>query len=153
MTKLPVGSDTHKEVGYWCFGKGIVHMYANLARKGYAPGERIALEVHIVNESRVKVRARVTLYQTRVFLSRNRHHSVEEHFDQLEGAVVQKGKDHMETLHVPIPEDAPLTMKTTIIVIKYFVHITLDIPREFDVHINLPVAITTQKALIDSRSL
>jgi sporulation-control protein spo0M len=128
-------------------------MYANLARKGYAPGEHIALEVHIVNESPVKVRARVTLYQTRVFLSRNRHHAIEEHFEQIEGAVVQKAKDHMETLLVPVPDDTPLTMKTTIIVIKYFVHITLDIPRQFDAHINLPVAITTKRALADSRSL
>ena len=51
-----------------------------------------------------------------------------------------------------VPADAPISIKNELIVFKYYIHITLDIPLELDLHINLPIIITTKRALEETRS-
>lgn len=48
---------------------------------------------------------------------------------------------------IPIPKDIPLTIKSELISVKYLIHVTLDIPHATDVHVNLPIAVTTQSVL------
>ena len=57
----------------------------------------------------------------------------------------------MEQLLLTIPEQCPLTIKNELMVVKYFVHVTLDIPMELDLHINIPVIVTTRRALEETR--
>lgn len=48
---------------------------------------------------------------------------------------------------VQIPVNIPLSIKSDLITLKYFVHVTLDIPMATDIHINLPVIVTSRAAL------
>jgi hypothetical protein len=52
-----------------------------------------------------------------------------------------------EVLNVLIPTDESLSIKSSVITVKYFVHVTLDIPHSFDLHINLPVVLTSAKVI------
>jgi hypothetical protein len=65
----------------------------------------------------------------------------------IEGKPVPKDTNSVDILPIPIPEDVPLTIKSDIIVVKYFIHVTLDIPFAVDIHANLPFIVTTKKAL------
>jgi hypothetical protein len=129
-----------------------VHLFASLSRKGWAPGEQIQLDVTVINESTSKITPRATLYETRVFLAKNRHHSIEKHLEPIQGNPVVKGKPGMDKLLLAIPEQCPLTIKNELMVVKYYVHVTLDIPMELDLHINLPIIITTRRALDETRT-
>lgn len=84
-------------------------------------------------------------------MTKNRHHSIEKHFEAVKGKPVVKGKPGLDQILLKIPDCAPLTIKNELMVVKYFVHITLDIPMELDLHINLPIIITTKRALEETR--
>lgn len=51
------------------------------------------------------------------------------------------------TILVKIPLNIPLSIKSDLITLKYFLHVTLDIPLATDIHINLPLIVTSQMAL------
>jgi len=146
---LPVGTDAEKEVGY--INPALVHLYASLAKKGFYPGEKIRLDLVTVNDSSSTVTPRATLYCTKVFMTKNRHHSIEQHFEAVKGKDVARGQPGLDQLFLEIPESCPLTIKNELIVFKYFIHITLDIPMELDLHINIPIIITTKRALEETR--
>ena len=126
-------------------------IYASLARKGYYPGEKIRLDLVTVNESGSTVTPRATLYCTKVFMAKNRHHSIEQHFEAIKGKDVVRGQPGFDQLFLEIPSSTPLTIKNELIVFKYFIHITLDIPLELDLHINLPIIVTTKRSLDETR--
>lgn len=67
-------------------------------------------------------------------MTKNRHHSIEQHFEAVKGKDVVKGQPGFDQLYLDIPETCPLTIKNELIVFKYFIHITLDIPMELDLH-------------------
>jgi hypothetical protein len=100
----------------------------------------------------VGVIPRATLYQTQIFMSGERHKTVENSLTEaVIGTAVEAGANASETIFVLTPEDISLSIKSSIITIKYFIHVTLDIPHSIDLHINLPVVITNKYAL-DSAS-
>jgi hypothetical protein len=144
-----IGTDAEKDVGY--LNSGNVHLFAALSRKGWSPGETIRLDVTVINESGSKLIPRATIYETRVFLAKNRHHSIEKHYDAVQGEPVVKGRPGIQQLMLLLPEQCPLTIKNELMVVKYFVHVTLDIPLELDLHINLPIIVTTRRALDETR--
>jgi hypothetical protein len=46
-----------------------------------------------------------------------------------------------------IPENIPLSIKSTLITVKYFIRVILDIPNSMDLQLNLPIVITNRHAL------
>lgn len=64
------------------------------------------------------------------------------------GNEVEPNEVTEDMIEIPVPGRAQLTMKSTIITVKYFVHVTLDIPHNIDLHINLPVVVTNKCALL-----
>lgn len=81
----------------------------------------------------------------------SRHHSIEQHFEAVKGKEVVRSKPGLDQLFLEIPSTCPLTIKNELIVFKYFIHVTLDIPLELDLHINLPIIITTKRALEETK--
>ena len=63
------------------------------------------------------------------------------------GKLVAQDTAQNETLHITIPEGVSLTIKSGIVNIKYFIHVTLDIPHAIDIHLNLPIILTNEFAL------
>lgn len=103
----------------------------------------------IDNCSSANVKPRATFYQTQIYMTGERHKTVENSLTEaIEGdevaahTLVDGG-----TLTVPIPVNIPLSIKSELITLKYFLHVTLDIPLATDIHVNLPVIITSRLAL------
>jgi hypothetical protein len=127
-------------------------MNCNLFKKNEILGEMIEVHCTVENMTSVGVIPRATLYQTQIFMSGERHKTVENSLTEaVIGTAVEAGANASETIFVLTPEDISLSIKSSIITIKYFIHVTLDIPHSIDLHINLPVVITNKYAL-DSAS-
>ncbi len=77
-----------------------------------------------------------------------RHKTIEASLtDPSIGTTVEAGVTSEDVISVFIPEDVPLSIKCPIITVKYFIHVTLDIPHAIDLHLNLPIVITNRHAL------
>jgi hypothetical protein len=123
-------------------------MNCNLFLKNQILGETIEVHCTVENMCSAGVIPRASLYQTQIFMSGERHKTVENSLtDAVIGTVVEAGATASETIFVSTPRDISLSIKSSIITIKYFIHVTLDIPHSIDLHINLPVVITNECAL------
>ncbi len=66
------------------------------------------------------------------------------------GKATESEIDADNVISLLIPENIPLSIKSTLITIKYFVRVILDIPNSMDLQLNLPIVITNQNALDNS---
>src|SRR5699024_1485775 len=100
------------------------------------------------NATNVAVTPRVSLHQVQIFTCGSRHKAIENRFpadDSIVGVEVAPGaKKNEQLLAVPIPEAENLTIKSIHISVKYFVEVALAIPHSPDLHVNLPVVITSK---------
>ncbi|CAG2114742.1 unnamed protein product [Medioppia subpectinata] len=143
---ISVGGTAEKDLSI--FGSGTLSLSANVVKKGFTAGEVIEVQCSVENQSSVDVVPRVTLYQTQIYMCGERHKSLEVALTEpIVGHKVKSETDGAEIISVPIPQEASLSIKSPIISIKYFVHITLDIPHAIDLHINLPIIVTNKSAL------
>ena len=111
-------------------------------------GELIELHVSVDNGANVTVKPRAILYQTQIYMCGERHKAQEVAItDEVHGKQVLASAQFTETLFLPIPENISLTIKSPIISIKYFVHVTLDIPHALDIHVNVPLVVATKTAI------
>lgn len=145
-----MGSTVEKNV---LLHAGHVSMHATLNRKGFAPGESIDVHIRVDNKCSAKLVPRISLYQVQIYMCGARHKTIETTLNKepVVGAEVQPHSNVDEVLSIKIPSDESLTIKSQVITVKYFVHITLDIPHSFDLHINLPVVLTSSKVMEDLR--
>lgn len=130
-------------------------MHVSLGRKGFAPGESISVHVSVNNKTGVAVKPRISLHQVQIFMCDSRHKTVETTFpedDPVLGTEVEPHSEAVEVLHLKVPADESLTIKSSVITVKYFVHVTLDIPHSLDLHINLPVVLTSAAVLQELQS-
>ena len=107
------------------------------------------IELHIINDSPHKLNSIVTLYQVQCFLCQNRQHIVEHHFEEIGGSTVLKGKDMRETINLTIPDTCIVSFKTPIIMVSYFIHLSLHITKSIELHLNLPIIISTKKMQLE----
>ena len=90
----------------------------------------------------------MTLYQTKVYLFGERHKAYMNAITEpVVGQKVHKHSKGNEVLAIAIPKDIPLTIKSELIAVKYSIDVTLDIPHAFDIHMNLPIILSTQSAI------
>ncbi len=108
------------------------------------------MELHVTvdNESTVDVTPRASLHQTQVYMCGERHKAREVVITEaIVGKTVHKKTNLTETIFIPLPEELSLSIKCGLISIKYFIHVTLDIPHAIDLHINLPIVVVNKSAL------
>ena len=125
-----------------------IYLHASISRKCYKPGDHIVVHCNVFNDSSVECKPRATLFQNQIYLFADTHKAYQVPITEpVVGESVAKEDRSLQTLPIPIPNDTPLSIKTELIVVKYFIHVTLDIPHAFDLHVNLPILVATQSAL------
>jgi len=146
---ITVGGTVEKSV---LLHGGKVSLHASIDRKGYAPGETISVHVSVNNGTTARLIPRVSLHQVQIYMCGHRHKTIESVMSQepITGAEIEPHNQSEERLKVAIPTNEALSIKSSVITVKYFVHVTLDIPHSFDLHVNLPVVLTA-KAVIDKQ--
>ena len=102
----------------------------------------------MLNDSTADVRPRASVQQIQIFMCGERHKTVESLVTEyVKGERVEYERHDVTIIRLRIPDTLPLSMKTSHISVKYFIHITLDIPHAVDLHLNLPIIITNQLSL------
>lgn len=111
------------------------------------------IELQIINNSTHKVYSNISLHQTKCFsVCKNKQHIIEHHFETITGSTVLKDQSIKETINLRIPEDCIISFKTPIIMVSYFIHLTLNITKQLitkDLQLNIPITITTNKSLLN----
>ena len=119
----------------------------------HCSGELLELHTTIDNQSTVEAAPRASLYQTQIYMCGERHKAVEIPItNSIIGKKVAKKENFTETIFIPTPKELPLTIKSALISVKYFVHVTLDIPHSFDIHVNVPIVMTNEPVIISRSS-
>ncbi|KAI7684867.1 Arrestin domain-containing protein 4 [Sarcoptes scabiei] len=146
---LSVGGTSEKDFGVLSFASGRITMQATLPKKGFFRGEELIVNYVVDNSSTATVKLRATFFQTQIYMTGERHKTVENSLsDAVESEEIQANSIVEDgSLSLPIPINIPLSIKSEFITLKYFLHLTLDIPFAIDVHMNLPLIITTRLAL------
>lgn len=144
--QITVGSTVEKSV---LLHPGKVWMHATVARKGWAPGETINVHVTVNNNCQAKVCPRVSLYQVQIYMCGTRHKTIQNilNDEPVVGQLVESGKESTQILSLKVPKDESLTIKSSVITVKYFLHVTLDIPHSLDLHLNLPIILSSTKVI------
>jgi len=144
---LSVDGSTDKEISIM-FGAGDVFLHATIPKKGHAPGETLEVDCTIDNGSTARVTPRVVLYQTQIFMTGERHKTIETLLTEPSfGKPVGAEVTAEDAISLLIPENIPLSIKSTLITVKYFIRVILDIPNSMDLQLNLPIVITNRHAL------
>ena len=111
-------------------------------------GENFEVICIIINNSSTCVRARASLHQIQQYMVEDKHKTVESVVSvDTFGDKVDSDERRMSAILMTVPEGIPLSLKSDNIDVKYLVHVTLDIPHAFNLHINLPIIITNIYAL------
>ena len=111
-------------------------------------GETIGLVCQVTNESSVSATPRALLLQIQIYMCGETHRGFQSILTEpVVGKPVASESTETQVLSIAIPSDVILSVKTDTISLKYTVHVTLDIPHAFDIHVNLPFVVTTDAAL------
>ena len=122
-----------------------IYLYTSISRKCYKPGDHIVVHCNVFNDSSVECKPRATLFQNQIYLFADTHKAYQVPITEpVVGDSVAKENTSLQILTIPIPNETPLSIKTELIVVKYFIHVTLDIPHAFDIYANLPMVLTTE---------
>jgi len=89
-------------------------------------------------------------------MCRWRHKIIEVPFTQpaemLGSEIVAGSIGNEQYISVQMPKDESLSIKSDLITVKYYVRVVLDIPHSFDLHLTLPLVVTSSEALKDHLS-
>lgn len=143
--QITVRSTTMKHV---ILHSGHVLFNALIKRKGFAPGEKVPVQVSVINKTSAELTPRVTLVQTQNFMCgiRNRFTFAEK---PVLGQPIAAHNELVQDIDVVIPENEMLTIRDTVVSVEYTVHCTLDIPHSFDLHVDLPIVVTSSRHIPD----
>ncbi|CAG2174889.1 unnamed protein product [Oppiella nova] len=134
-----------------------IDINAKIDRCAYYPGEVVTIVCNVSNKSSVGVIPRVTLRQIQTFkqlmaaknnektVRRQTTHAVKK--QRLEGSLTEPGLSTTHIFHVEIPIDIPISVDCPILTVSYDLHLTVDIPSAIDLHLDLPIMITTKNVV------
>ena len=146
LFQVTVGGTAEKSV---LLHGGMVSLHASIGRKGFAQGETITVHVAVDNDTSAKVKPSILLQQVQIYMCHSRHKTIESTMsdEPIVGREIEPHSYMEEMIGVKIPSDESLTIKSTVITVKYYVHVTLDIPHSLDLHVILPVVVTSRKVI------
>ncbi|XP_071952910.1 arrestin domain-containing protein 3-like [Antedon mediterranea] len=123
---------------------GQISMSVKTDRKGYCPGESIAITGEYENGSARRMKPKATLYQRTMFYADGKSRSVRSAVACIQGKAIRgRSSDSWSNKLLKIPAITPTLTNCSIIKLEYFLSICLDITGATNLYINLPIVIGT----------
>ncbi|XP_033634739.1 arrestin domain-containing protein 3-like [Asterias rubens] len=123
---------------------GNISMSIRTDRKGYCPGESIAISAELQNGSSRRIKPRATLYQRTTFFADGKSRSVRNPVAFLQGTTIRgRRTENWNNKLLKIPPITPTLTNCGIIKLEYFLTICLDITGAMNLNLLLPVMIGT----------
>ncbi|XP_076373660.1 arrestin domain-containing protein 3-like isoform X2 [Tachypleus tridentatus] len=141
---MMVEKTTEKTLCCWCCTSGPISLYARIDRKGYCPGESIAITADFENLSSRTIVPHATLHQTQTFVAGGKSRFRRSKFTIVTGLAIQPSRmANWDSQLLKIPAVSPSIVNSCLIRVDYAVRITLQIPGVYNLSVDLPVVIGT----------
>jgi len=136
------------------FHGGTVSMQASLNRKGFAPGQTLAVQVSVDNQTNALMKPQLELHQIQIYNFEGIRLKIVETVlceSPITGPKIPAHSKEQEILLLTIPTGESLSIRSDLITVKYFVNVILHtgLQKEFNLHINLPIVLTA-KGILDA---
>uniref|UniRef100_A0ABM0MS85 Arrestin domain-containing protein 3-like n=1 Tax=Saccoglossus kowalevskii TaxID=10224 RepID=A0ABM0MS85_SACKO len=140
----PVGGEKEKTVCCWFCTSGPITMNARTDRKGYCPGESIAIIAEFENYSTRRITPKAMLFQRTVFYAGGKSRSVRNSVASVQGEVIPAGRmARWDNKLLKIPAVTPSLINCGIIKVEYILTIYLDISGAMNLYLHLPIVVGT----------
>ncbi|KAK3583525.1 hypothetical protein CHS0354_026108 [Potamilus streckersoni] len=142
--QMCVESSVEKTLCCWLFTSGPISITARTDRKGYCPGESIAISAEFDNHSRRTVIPYAALYQTQAFFAGGKSRIRRTKFTVLTGLPVGPGtRGNWDSQLLKIPAVSPSIVNCCVMKVDYFVKVALHIPGAYNLTMHLPIVVGT----------
>lgn len=108
------------------------------------------VQVLVDNQTNATVVPRVSLHQVQIYMCARYGHKTQElelSERPVKGTAIPAHTLVEQSLGLPLSEHESLSFRCSLIAVKYYVRVTLDIPHSFDLHLNLPIVLTSKAVL------
>ncbi|XP_054756423.2 arrestin domain-containing protein 3-like [Lytechinus pictus] len=123
---------------------GNISMSIKTDRKGYCPGESIAISAEFQNGSARRIKPRATLYQRTTFFADGKSRSVRNAVAGLQGNTIRgRRTENWNNKLLKIPPITPTLTNCGIIKLEYFLTICLDITGAMNLYLHLSIVVGT----------
>ncbi|XP_041371561.1 arrestin domain-containing protein 3-like [Gigantopelta aegis] len=128
----------------WLCTSGPISITARTDRRGYCPGESIAISAEFDNHSSRTVIPYATLYQTQAFFANGKSRVRRTKFTVLTGLpVAPRTRGSWDSQLLKIPAVSPSIMNCCVMKVDYFVKVAVHIPGAYNLTMHLPIVIGT----------
>ncbi|OQV13229.1 Arrestin domain-containing protein 3 [Hypsibius exemplaris] len=140
----PVEGAVEKNVCCWWCVSAPVTAEIRTDRKGYCPGESIAISALFNNGTRRHITPHATLYQVQSFNANGKSRSRAIKLTTVSGVAIPPGETgYWDAQLLKVPAVSPSILNCQLIKVDYQVKITLQIPGACNLYADLPVVIGT----------
>jgi len=128
---------------------GKITLSGTLESREYSPGDTLRLLLNCDNESSIPVRPLITLYQSQAFNCEEYGRTWETVLnDTIEAEVVESEASCSQTIRIPLSQNSVLSLRSNMIAVSYFVHITIDeLPGTYDLSLSIPFQVLSKRML------
>ncbi|XP_023932175.1 arrestin domain-containing protein 3-like [Lingula anatina] len=142
--QLPVENSVEKSLCCWLCISGPISVCARTDRRGYCPGESIAISADFENHSSRTIIPYATLHQTQTFFANGKSRLRSTKFTVLTGLPITPGnRATWDAQLLKIPAVSPSIINCGIIKVEYYVKVALHIPGAYNLSVHLPIVIGT----------
>lgn len=142
--QMPVENNMEKILCCWLCTSGPISVSARTDRRGYCPGESIAISAEFENHSSRTVIPYATLHQTQMFFANGKTRIRGTKFTVLTGLPISPGSQaSWDAQLVKIPAVSPSITNCCVIKVEYYVKVALHIPGAYNLSMHLPIIVGT----------
>ncbi|GFN82444.1 polyprotein [Plakobranchus ocellatus] len=142
--QVQVESSVEKTLCCWLCTSGPISITSRTDRRGYCPGESIAISAEFDNHSSRTVIPYATLYQSQAFFASGKSRIRRTKFTVLTGLPVAPGtRGSWDSQLLKIPAVTPSIINCCVMKVDYYVKVALHINGAYNLTMHLPVVIGT----------
>ncbi|KAK0055336.1 arrestin domain-containing protein 3 [Biomphalaria pfeifferi] len=142
--QVQVESSVEKTLCCWLCTSGPISITSRTDRRGYCPGESIAISAEFDNHSSRTVIPYATLYQSQTFFASGKSRVRRTKFTVLTGLPVAPGtRGSWDSQLLKIPAVTPSIINCCVMKVDYYVKVALHINGAYNLTMHLPVVIGT----------
>ena len=140
---VPLSYSNEKTLCCLCCTSGPISLSVKTDRRGYCPGESIAISTEAENHSNRRITSvRATLKQVVVYYADGRSRVHNRIIQRIAGAGIEPGAiSSWSNELLPIPATVLSISSCRILNLSYVLTVTLGIPRAIDLHVTIPITV------------
>lgn len=143
-TQSLVESSVEQRLYCWCFISGPISLHVRTDRKGYCPGESIAITARFENNSNRSLTPTVSLYQTQTASAGGKCMLRKFKLTSITGLVIDpRSSVEWDAIPLKVPAVSPTINNCCLIRVEYFVRVVLEVRGGKNLTTDLPIIVGT----------